>query len=175
MAVKKNGLFGVKCATKTDFVNKVFNQFPAVIDSCTNEVFSKLGEETVKFIRQQPKEQSWIDQTGNLRSSIGYAVIVDGKISQVSSFNQVKQGNQGTTIGKGYAVDIAHKLAQTSVYAGVVIVAGMEYAVYVERMKNKVVLSAGVLWATKNFPVKLEVLRKKIFQTLNKLIKDEIK
>lgn len=40
---------------------------------------------------------SYKDRTGNLRSSIGYVITVDGRIIHSSSFQTVKQGKDGSS------------------------------------------------------------------------------
>ena len=71
---------------------------------------------------------SYIDRTGNLRSSVGSIVIVDGRVIQEYGFEQVKDGVQGITDGK----EFAHSLAsQFPTGIAIIVVAGKEYASYV--------------------------------------------
>lgn len=41
----------------------------------------------------------YIDRTGNLRSSIGYAVLRDGKVVQRNCVDKVKNGDEGVSKG----------------------------------------------------------------------------
>ena len=60
-----------------------------------------IGEQVLNAARLS---NSYKDQTGNLRSSIGYVVAVDGEIVQMSSFDVVKNGGRGSKGGKTYAM-----------------------------------------------------------------------
>ena len=111
------------------------------------EAFAYVGEYVVAGIRKGDMS-TWNDQTHNLRSSIGYGVAKNGHIVLESSFGVVSGGAEGSTTGKG----LLEKLTTDySKYRYVlVVVAGMDYAVYVEAMENKVVLAGGQLWAENN-------------------------
>lgn len=121
------------------------------IDACyyiVNEEITNhlafLGEMCVVRIRNRSGEDSWFDQTGNLRSSIGYAVLNEGRSAIASAFQQVLSGSEGTQKGQNYINELASKYKQT--YA-LLVVAGMEYADKVEAMDNKDVLASTELWA----------------------------
>ena len=68
------------------------------------------------------------DQTGNLRSSIGYVIVNNGETVQISSFEQVKSGGEGSTGGESFAKLLAGKNSKGLV---LIVVAGMNYAKYV--------------------------------------------
>lgn len=53
---------------------------------------------------------SYKDRTGNLRSSIGYVITVDGRIIHSSSFQTVKQGKDGSSKGAAYVKSLARKI-----------------------------------------------------------------
>lgn len=106
--------------------------------------FAFVGEQCIKRIRDRNGEDSWFDQTGNLRSSIGYGVYNHGKSVLESAFNVVKSGVEGPAKGEQLLNELASKYAET--YA-LVVVAGMEYADYVEAMEKKDVLASTHLWA----------------------------
>lgn len=120
---------------------------------------SYLGEQCVKAARDRAPELSWIDRTGNLRSSIGYIVTHRGNIVQYSDFRQVMQGSEGTKTGKDFATEIAKRFRNEYV---LVVVAGMNYAEYVEAMDNKDVLSTPELFAKKELPGMIEKLKRQI-------------
>jgi len=96
------------------------------------------GEMFVKYARESGR---YIDHTGNLRSSIGY-VIVDGGTIKEENFQIQHTGVDGET-GLYKAKKLAKDLANTY-NTGMVLVglAGMEYAVYVEAMESKDVITA---------------------------------
>ncbi|MBB6126961.1 hypothetical protein [Mucilaginibacter lappiensis] len=66
-----------------------------------------------------------------MRSSIGYLIIYNGEIIE-TYFPPLETGEEGSTTGEDYAREIA---ALIDMHEGIqlVIVAGMEYAVLVER------------------------------------------
>lgn len=105
---------------------------------------SKLGEECVKRVRERGAEESWIDRTGNLRSSIGYAVYESGKAVIQSNFYVVKDGSLGQSTGQQMIDELASLYANTM---ALVVVAAMEYADEVEALSNKDVLASTELWA----------------------------
>lgn len=103
-----------------------------------------LGQECVSRIRRRGQSESWIDRTGNLRSSIGSAVYENGKKKLSTAFESVFGGHEGSEAGKRMIDALAKEYSQT--YA-MVVVAGMDYASYVENMNGKDVLASTRLWA----------------------------
>lgn len=88
-----------------------------------------IGKEAVNIARSEHK---YLDQTGNLTSSIGYVIVEDGKIIQEGDFTQVKNGAEGVTEGRALARNAAADYPQGYT---LIVVAGMKYAAYVEKMK----------------------------------------
>lgn len=125
----------------------------------TLRALSYLGEKCVIEARDRSPEDSWVDQTGNLRSSVGYVISHNGKIVQYSGFQQVKNGSEGSKTGKELATELIKKYS--SGYA-LVVVAGMNYAEYVEAMDNKVVLASAELLARKELPFMMKKLKTQI-------------
>lgn len=111
-----------------------------------------LGQKSIKFIRNRSGDESWFDQSGNLRSSIGYVIVHDGTIIGSGGFQKVNGPNRGETTtegskeGRNFAESLAAKYP--SGYA-LIVVAGMEYASYVEAMENKDVLASGEIFLRK--------------------------
>ena len=81
------------------------------------EVLSYIGIESVKYAK---KYHGYEDQTKNLTSSIGYAVIVDGKIEK-----SITMAEEGASL----VDELARRYSEGMV---LVVVAGMEYAAAVE-------------------------------------------
>ena len=125
----------------------------------TIRALAYLGEKCVIEAKDRPQESSWFDQSGNLRSSIGYVIVAHGKIVQYSDFNVVKQGADGAKEGKELAEELARKYS--SGYA-LVVVAGMNYAELVEAMDNKVVLASAELFARQELPNMMVKLKNQI-------------
>ena len=100
----------------------------------------------------------YTDQTGNLRSSIGFRLLKDGKLIKESSFEVVKKGDEGAKEGLAKVEKIAANFPRGIV---LVFVAGMDYAGYVADTGRDVLDSAALL-ADKLVPKLLEDVRKKI-------------
>lgn len=79
------------------------------------------------------------DQTGNLRSSLGYVLSFDGKIVDNSAKQVVKQGTEGAEKGEEYAKQVVRTYPQD---VALVVVAGMEYAPHVAARGRDVLDSA---------------------------------
>lgn len=125
----------------------------------TIRAFSMLGEKCVTKARDRSGEESWFDQSGNLRSSIGYVIAYQGEIIHYSAFSQVKQGTDGTKVGKELAEELVKEFTNDYV---LIVVAGMNYAEKVEDMENKDVLASTELWVNEELPKMLDKLRKQI-------------
>lgn len=101
--------------------------------------FSYVGEQVLNAARST---NSYKDQTGNLRSSLGYVVAVDGKVADISSFAVVKNGQEGSKTGADYARKLARKYPKGIV---LIVCAGMNYAAYVSAKGYDVEDSAELL------------------------------
>ncbi|WP_302438821.1 hypothetical protein [Barnesiella intestinihominis] len=130
-----------------------------IIKSLTIRALSELGEECVNRVRDRSGDESWYDQTGNLRSSVGYVIAHNKNIIQYSTFNQVMQGSEGVKTGKDLAEELAKRYSNNYV---LIVVAGMNYAEFVEAMDNKDVLASTELWAREQVPLMLEKLKRQI-------------
>lgn len=95
-----------------------------------------IGEQCLNIARNT---DSYLDQTGNLRSSIGYVVALDGDIRYVSNFNIIKTGTTGTHTGAQYARKLISEYPKGAV---LLMVAGMSYASYVSNRGYDVLDSA---------------------------------
>ena len=117
-----------------------------------------LLEYTVAKLETHAKMSAgYIDQTGNLKSSIGGAVLKDGK---VITYKGLTSGTlEGNVEGKQFIDKLIEKFTKGYV---ILVVAGMEYATYVENSHNLNVLKKSELKMLSELPVSLEKLRKKI-------------
>ena len=97
-----------------------------------------IGEQCVNEARSY-NGKAYKDQTGNLRSSVGYVVAADGKVKASGSFETVQQGEEGANTGKQYAKTLAAQYPKGVV---LIVVAGMHYAKYVASKGYNVLQSA---------------------------------
>ena len=125
-----------------------------------------LGEQCVTRIRDRSAQESWIDHTGNLRSSIGYGVYAKGKKYMESTFESVLSGSTGSSTGRRYLESLSSQYANT--YA-LVVVAGMSYADYVEAIDSKDVLASTELWAKSEVQKYLDMAKEKAIKRINQL------
>lgn len=119
------------------------------------QVLQYIGEQCVNEARNKHK---YTDRTGNLSSSIGYVVSNNGKIIGRSDFSVVKEGGEGSSGGLKYAEQLA---AEYPKHVVLIVVAGMNYAHYVNNMGLDVLDSAEIL-AEKQVP---KLLRRLGFTT----------
>ena len=150
---------GIRMTTKLSEVNDMLMREAERVERLTIRALSKLGEQCVTKIRDRAGDKSWYDQTGNLRSSVGYVIAHNKNIIQYSTFNQVKQGSEGVKTGKDLAKELAKRYSNNYV---LIVVAGMNYAEFVEAMDNKDVLASTELWAREQVPLMLEKLKRQI-------------
>ena len=143
---------GIRMTTKLSEVHDMLMREAERVERLTIRALSKLGEQCVTKIRDRAGDKSWYDQTGNLRSSVGYVIAHNKNIIQYSTFNQVKQG-------KDLAKELAKRYSNNYV---LIVVAGMNYAEFVEAMDNKDVLASTELWAREQVPLMLEKLKRQI-------------
>lgn len=150
---------GIRMTTKLSEVHDMLMREAERVERLTIRALSKLGEQCVTKIRDRAGDKSWYDQTGNLRSSVGYVIAHNKNIIQYSTFNQVNQGSEGVKTGKDLAKELAKRYSNNYV---LIVVAGMNYAEFVEAMDNKDVLASTELWAREKVPLMLEKLKRQI-------------
>ena len=127
---------------KDSFYNYVIQQVEGARIGAINTL-NYVGLECVKEARNSGK---YMNQTGNLRSSIGYAVLENGKPIQKGTFERVRAT---ASEAQGQSEALITRLAATYNKGLVlVVVAGMDYAAYVEARGYNVLNSAETLAKT---------------------------
>jgi len=105
-----------------DDVDGYINRFVISKEQKLIWTLAMVGEQ---FVNDARNIRTYRDQTGNLRSSIGYIIAQDGKI--------VKENMAGTPEGQAHARQTAEEVLRENQKGFVLIgVAGMEYAAAVE-------------------------------------------
>ena len=116
------------------------------------ETLDFVGLECIKEARQNGRYK---DRTGNLRSSIGYVVLDNGKVVKKSGFDKVKTtAKKAKRESNSYINSIVNSYQNGLV---LIVVAGMKYATYVEARGYNVLNSSEVL-AKKLVPQMLKEL-----------------
>lgn len=134
----------IRMVTSTKAIDELFQKAAKIIFDRVQYNLNYLGLLCVRRIRDRSGDESWYDQTGNLRSSIGYAIYSYGTKQIESAFDSVRGGAEGSQKGRRMVADLASKYSDT--YA-LVVVAAMEYADYVEAIDSKDVLASTEIYA----------------------------
>lgn len=146
------------------FVAAQVNAFQERLERATIFLLQYLGEDLAKYAKEN---HTYTDQTGNLTNSIGYAVVRQGKI--VTYGGEIQPGD-GAKEGLKVAQQMAAKLPNTF---SLIIVAGMNYAAYVEAKGYNVILPAQ-LKAMKDFPATIQRLKDLATKNANELFNNVI-
>lgn len=109
-----------------DFIKKNIEDFLKRLDQAILMRLQRVGE---AFIINCRNNANFGDRTGNLRSSIGYVVLKNGKAHVRGGFIPVKGAKEGATIGQQALARIAEQYPQGWVLIGI---AGMSYGIFVE-------------------------------------------
>lgn len=123
---------------KKNDIRKLFDKLAERAEFVIMDLLQRTGEEFVKVARLSGQYDDW---TGNLRSSIGYVIVKDGSIVGKDFKLSEKEGTDkqtGKREGEQLAMDLVRTFPKGYVLIGV---AGMKYAVFVEAMENKDVLT----------------------------------
>ena len=119
-------------------IHNVFEKLQERADEYILQLLIRTGDKFITIARDEGQYDDW---TGNLRSSIGYVIVKDGSIVGKDFKLSEKEGTDKQT-GKREGEQLAMDLVKTFTKGYVMIgVAGMKYAVFVEAMENKDVLT----------------------------------
>jgi hypothetical protein len=103
----------------------------AELDAAIVNRFTRVGEQ---FIADARESGGYKDQTGNLRSSIGYLLLKNGRVI-AASYSRSSTGS-GAQKGKEFLLKISEEYPSGYV---LICAAGMEYAAAVESMGKDVI------------------------------------
>ena len=133
---------GLKPLFSTRDLEKFYDKFEETTEEKIVKILIEAGEKAVAKARIDGK---YNDITGNLRSSIGYAVVKNGSIL----ISNTKEAERGSDRKKGVAQSerLIRELAREYSRGYVLIlVAGMDYAIYVESINGKDVIASSATW-----------------------------
>ena len=145
---------GIKANFTKDDVRKRFDAFLDMVEQKQIERLQRLGEMCLIEARSN---KGYMMQTGALLSSTGYEVFVDG-VAIHSQFD-VASGATSEAATKGIKAgqSVAENIGKETKGVALVVVAGMNYAAYVEA-RGKNVLSSAEHLAERELPRMLEKL-----------------
>lgn len=130
---------GIKQTTPDAEIDRYIEEQVERINKALIYNLQYIGEACLNAARST---NSYEDQTGNLRSSLGYVIVRDGKIVEQSDFEVVKEGATGAKSGIRYAKEVARQFPEGIV---LLVVAGMQYAAFVSAKGYDVMDSAELL------------------------------
>jgi hypothetical protein len=137
--------------TTTADINKMFAKLER-IDKALESRFRYVGE---SFVKNARNSGDYADRTGNLRSSIGYLLLKDGKVIEAAFEGAQSEGKQA---GQAYASEVASGYNKGYV---LIVVAGMSYAAAVES-KGRDVLTGSSQKAKTQLAAALKTIGDKI-------------
>ncbi len=125
------------------------------VQEIENEVIDRLQFIGETFVNNARDNGTYTDRTGNLRSSIGYVIIKNGK-QIFSAFDG--ETEEGKANGMAIAAEASKKFKKG---IALIVVAGMDYAGYVES-KSYDVLTASSITAENDLKASIEEMRKQL-------------
>lgn len=124
---------GISPTFGNGYVAKEVQEFQKRLEAATVFLLKYLGEKLAKYAKDL---HSYTDRTGNLTNSIGYAVVKKNDIVFFAGPDNAGEGEQA-------ALNVAMKMAQSLQHDySLLIVAGMNYAAYVEAKGYSVIVPA---------------------------------
>lgn len=120
-------------------IKRLLNERKDRIEQALLLRLQRIGEE---FVTNARDKATFTDRTGNLRSSIGYVIMKDGKQVFSNFKSSGKKGKEGATKAKEVAKEAAGNYPTGLVLIGV---AGMDYAAAVESKGFDVITSSSIL------------------------------
>lgn len=124
----------MKPSFNRDDINRHCDRFLESVEERQVKLFAHMGE---KCVIEAVLSGAYVDQTGNLRASIGYTVFKDGQ-AVLSQYQETGEANAATK-ARQLAENVAKQYPKGIL---LVVVAGMNYAVYVEAKGYNVLTSA---------------------------------
>ena len=137
---------GIKSTIPIEQINKMLKDRAKKATAAIINTLKYVGEMCVAEARNNG---DYVDRSGNLRSSIGYVVLNNGKIEE-ENFKKSERGSsktEGITQSKIFIKELSSRYSKGIV---LIVVAGMKYASYVEAKRN--VLASARLLAEKEVP-----------------------
>lgn len=131
----------VACKIDKRAISKRIKQHIDMVNAHIIRLFQYIGEYCVKVARESG---SYNDITGNLRSSIGYVILQDGKPIVQGESQKFKEGDEGVNAAQSFLDKIRGEFPTGIV---LIVYAGMKYAAYVENIHHKDVLASAELAA----------------------------
>lgn len=111
-----------------------------------------------KAVNEARANGTYKDQTANLRNSIGYVIVLNGKIIDENFSTSARGSVPSTENPVKYGKDLAYEIAKGQSEIALIVVSGMKYGAYVEARGYNVLTSAEQL-ANVQVPLLLKQLK----------------
>lgn len=133
----------IKIKTPNSQITASFNgQYEERVTSVIIRTLQYVGEKCITEAREGGTYQ---DQTGNLRSSIGYAIVKDGVVVNSTMSQKIAGTKTSEDNGNQIGSDYLKKISKEYQGISLIVVAGMRYAAYVESRGYNVLTSSEIL------------------------------
>ena len=142
---------GIKAKFTLKDVQKITTEF---YNNAVKSIYQALELAAYDVVNDAKMRETYADQSGNLRSSIGFVIYYNGEKVSTGGFGGGAlfpnkegvrgSGKEGTEKGGNVAEEIAEQFPKGFV---LVVVAGMEYAAYVEAKGYDVLTGSSFLMA----------------------------
>lgn len=125
-----------KMKTKLSDIERKCKRMAEIFSECVVEEYTEWAKADDEYLRSN---DGFNDHTGNLRSSLGAAVVNDAKVVFMTPFATVLNGSVGSATGRRVVQDVASRIQGK---IAKVMVAGMDYAQKVEDIESKDVMES---------------------------------
>lgn len=150
-------------------IEAMLEQFVVSAIKGTVSELTLLGMKCVNYARKIPDPEhggnGFTDQTGNLRSSIGFKIFVGGEAVN-ENYKLYRNGHDGLAKGKALADEVGAGCGEDQIM--LVITAGMEYAIHVESCGRDVIASSELL-AKQEWPKLKENIKNIVEREMKKM------
>lgn len=131
----------IEMVTPMDEIDRIIEE---EIRKSERDIIKKLSYIGESAISEARENGNYMDQTGNLRSSVGYVILNNGKtvLENIQRSDRGTDRSTGVQVAKNFIQEISEKYKNDFV---LIVVAGMNYAVYVEALGRNVLSSSKLL------------------------------
>jgi len=131
----------IEMVTPMDEIDRMIEE---EIRKSERDIIKKLSYIGESAISEARENGDYVDQTGNLRSSVGYVILNNGKtvLENIQRSDRGTDRSTGVQVAKNFIQEISEKYKNDFV---LIVVAGMDYAVYVEALGRNVLSSSKLL------------------------------
>lgn len=119
-------------------INQVDNYLKEQLEQLQKAIINAMSYVGEMCLNEARTGGNYIDRTGNLRNSIGYLIIDEGKVLRMGSFSPSEGGKQGSKFAQSLVKEYPKGIA-------LIVVAGMNYAGYVSAKGYNVLDSSEIL------------------------------